>query len=241
MARAKKKSKIILGINGLGRIGKLTLWHHVARKHFDEIVVNIGRQIGGGLEDLAHYIETDSTYGSLHSFMYGHNAEPVIRKIDAKNSRMEIDGVKVRILTSQRNPARIGWAGEKVSLVVDATGKFLDPTHPADAPDGSCLGHLEAGAEKVVVTAPFKIKDKGRPMPDFAVTTVMGINHKDYDPRRHKVISGASCTTTCLAHMMKPLLDNFGVKRVLTASMSTVPRRHRVSGRARPAAQGRGH
>jgi glyceraldehyde 3-phosphate dehydrogenase len=106
--------------------------------------------------------------------------------------------------------------------VVDSTGQFLDPTlQPAEG-GGCARGHLESGAEKVIVSAPFKIKDKSRPMPDDAVTTVMGINEDDYDPRQHRIISNASCTTTCLAHMMKPLLDRFGAGRILTASMATV-------------------
>jgi len=58
-----------LGINGLGRIGKLTLWHHAARKYFDEIVVNIGREAGTRLEDIAHYVDKDSTYGSLRGYL----------------------------------------------------------------------------------------------------------------------------------------------------------------------------
>ena len=87
-------------------------------------------------------------------------------------------------------------------------------------------GHLEAGAEKVIVSAPFKLKDKGADlrgaMPEDAVTTVMGINEHDYDPRRHRIVSNASCTTTCLAHMMRPLLQSFGPERILAASMATV-------------------
>ncbi|MBW2192788.1 MAG: glyceraldehyde-3-phosphate dehydrogenase, partial [Deltaproteobacteria bacterium] len=94
-------------------------------------------------------------------------------------------------------------------------------------PDGSVRGHLEAGAEKVLVSAPFKIKDKGKPMPDDVVTTIMGINDNVYDPRRHKIVSNASCTTTCLAHMMKPLLNHFGPGRILSASMATV---HSITG-----------
>jgi glyceraldehyde 3-phosphate dehydrogenase len=218
----RKIANMRLGINGLGRIGKLTLWHHVGRKAFDEIVVNTGRKIGGSLEDLAHYIERDSTYGSLHTFLHGYRATPVIADIDEEAGTMMIDGVKVTFLTKARNPKDIQWSEKGVRLVVDATGTFLDPTVPPDAPTGSCLGHLEAGAEKVVVSAPFKIKDKSRSMPDNAVTTVMGVNHNDYDPRRHKVISAASCTTTCLAHMVKPLLDHFGAKKILTASMATI-------------------
>jgi glyceraldehyde 3-phosphate dehydrogenase len=81
---------------------------------------------------------------------------------------------------------------------------------------------LDAGARKVILSAPFKLKDEGTPMPEDVVTTVMGVNENDYDPRRHRMISGASCTTTCLAHMMKPLIEVFGAKRILSASMSTV-------------------
>jgi glyceraldehyde 3-phosphate dehydrogenase len=81
---------------------------------------------------------------------------------------------------------------------------------------------LEAGAKKVVVSAPFKIKDKTASTPKDAVTTVLGINEDDYDPSQHTIISNASCTTNCLAHMIKPLSDYFGFERILTASMATV-------------------
>ena len=70
-----------LGINGFGRIGKLTLWHHVGRKYFDEIIVNIGRQPGTGLGDIAHYLERDSTYGWLHGYLYGHGGQPVVEDL----------------------------------------------------------------------------------------------------------------------------------------------------------------
>ena len=66
-----KSSGLKLGINGLGRIGKLTLWHHIARKYFDEAVVNVGRNVGGSLTNLAHYLERDSTYGSLGGYLFG--------------------------------------------------------------------------------------------------------------------------------------------------------------------------
>lgn len=216
------KGDITLGINGLGRIGKLTLWHHVARKYFGEIVVNIGREAGTGMTDLAHYLERDSTYGSLQGFLYGFAAKPVITDLNEAAGTMRIDGIKVRFLRTDRNPAEIAWGEHEVPLVVDTTGQFLDPTLPPDAPQGALRGHLEAGARKVITSAPFKIKDKSTPMPEDAVTTVMGINANSYDPRRHKLISNASCTTTCLAHMMKPLLNAFGAKRILSASMATI-------------------
>lgn len=220
-------SSLKLGINGLGRIGKLSVWHHVGRKYFDEIVVNIGREAGTSLEDIAHYVERDSTYGLLCGFLHGFRAKPVIRDIDEKNGTMVIDDVPVRFLRETREPRRIGWDSYDVKIVVDTTGAFLDPTLPSEAPNGSLRGHFESGAEKVIVSAPFKIKDKRKAMPEDAVTTVMGINTNDYDPRRHKLISGASCTTTCLAHMIKPLLNYFGAKKILSASMATV---HAITG-----------
>ncbi|MGD9415321.1 MAG: glyceraldehyde 3-phosphate dehydrogenase NAD-binding domain-containing protein, partial [Desulfobacterales bacterium] len=83
-----------LGVNGFGRIGKLTLWHHVGRKFFDEIIVNIGRQPGTCLEDIAHYLERDSTYGWLHGYLHGHNGQPVIEDLDEASGSMNVDGVK---------------------------------------------------------------------------------------------------------------------------------------------------
>ena len=211
-----------LGINGFGRIGKLTLWHHAGRKYFDEFVVNIGREAGTSLEDIAHYTERDSSYGLLHGYLYGHNAKPLISDLNEAAGTMQVDGIKVTFLRANRKPADINWRDQDVRLVVDTTGRFLDPVLPGDHPGGAMRGHIDAGAEKVVVSAPFKIKDIGASMPDDAVTTVMGINDTVYDARNHTLISNASCTTTCLAHMMKPILDAFGPQRILSASMATV-------------------
>ncbi|MGD8766122.1 MAG: glyceraldehyde 3-phosphate dehydrogenase NAD-binding domain-containing protein [Desulfobacteraceae bacterium] len=216
------QTNLKLGINGLGRIGKLTVWHHVARKYFDEIVVNIGRRVGTSIEDIAHYVERDSTYGWLHGFLYGNEAQPVIHDVDENSGSMKIDGVKISFLRNHRNPAEIGWRDQGVKLVVDTTGRFLDPSLQPDPHKGALRGHMESGAEKVIVSAPFKTRDKATPMPEDAVTTVMGINGNDYDPKRHTLISNASCTTTCLAHMMKPLINAFGPRKIMSASMATV-------------------
>jgi glyceraldehyde 3-phosphate dehydrogenase len=218
----RKQSGANLGINGLGRIGKLTLWHHIGRKYFDEIVINMGRKVGKSIEDLASYIENDSTYGTLQWYLYGHKAGSVITDLNDEKGTMKIDGIPVTILRDRRNPKEIEWANYGVKVVVDTTGQFLDPTVPPDNPKGSLRGHLDGGARKVIASAPFKIKDKSKPMPEDAVTTVMGVNDSDYDPRRHNIISAASCTTSCLAHMMKPLIDHFGAKNILTASMATI-------------------
>jgi len=211
-----------LGINGLGRIGKLTLWQHVARKHFKEIVVNLGRTVGTSFQDLAEYIEKDSTYGWLPVWLYGHKANRVIEELNEKEGTMVIDGVKVKFLMKNRNPKDIEWREEGVKLVVDCTGKFRDPNASPDDPKGAARGHFQAGAEKVIISAPFKVKDKEKGIPEDVITMVYGINEEMYNPQKHHLISSASCTTTCLAYMMKPLLDYFGPERILSASMVTV-------------------
>jgi glyceraldehyde 3-phosphate dehydrogenase len=211
-----------LGINGLGRIGKLTLWHHVSRQHFSEVVVNIGRQVGTGLNDLAAAIERDSTYGRLGTYLHGHTCGRVIDNLNEADGTMLVNGVPVKILQEARNPKDIKWKENDVRFIVDTTGVFNDPTADAESGRGALRGHLYAGAEKVLLSAPFKIKAKGLDMPEDAVTTVMGINDDDYVPAKHHVISAASCTTTCLAYMIKPLMDQFGADNFLSASMVTV-------------------
>lgn len=219
--------KAVLGVNGFGRIGKLTLWHHVARKDFSEIVVNIGRQVGTKLKDVAHYIEKDSTYGTLQCYLHGFKAKSTIKNINENNGTMLIDGVPVKILRETRYPGNIPWKKYGAKVVIECTGKFKDPTTPADDKKGSVRSHLKAGAQKVIVSAPFKIKTEGIPMPEDAITIVTGINDNVYDDTKHHIISAASCTTTCLAYMIKPLLDYFGTDKILSATMATI---HAVTG-----------
>ncbi len=214
-----------LGINGLGRIGKLSIWQHVGRKEFPEIVVNMGRPIGTSLDDVARFIEKDTTYGTIQNYLYGYKAGRLIENLDEKSGSMVIHGVRVTILRDVRDPKEIPWKKYGVDVVVESTGKFLDPTQPSDAPGGSIRGHLAAGAQKVIASAPFKLKDA--PWPEDAITTVMGINDSEYDPETHNILSNASCTTNCLAYMIKPLLDHFGLERILTASMATI---HAITG-----------
>jgi glyceraldehyde 3-phosphate dehydrogenase len=217
------KGKRLLGINGLGRIGKLTLWNYLYRRHFDGIVINMGREVGKSVDDLLQVIETDSTYGSLGKFLYGHSRKCEIKVLDAStNVLLDIDGMMVKVLREARNPKDISWRREGVRLVIDTTGQFLDPTVPADYKTGSLRGHLEGGAEKVIASAPFKIKDKSLSTPDDSTCLIYGINHTAFDPSRHHVISAASCTTTGLAHLIKPLLETEETSKILTASMSTI-------------------
>ncbi|OGU59077.1 MAG: glyceraldehyde-3-phosphate dehydrogenase [Ignavibacteria bacterium GWF2_33_9] len=215
--------KKLLGINSLGRIGKLSLWYHLISREFDGIVVNVGREVGKSIDDLVQTITTDSTYGSLSHFLYGRTGKSIQVEISShEKDTIEIDGFPIKVLKTDRNPKDINWKAEGVRVVVDCTGKFLDPTAPASKSSGSIMGHLEGGAQKVIASAPFKIKeDKSADLENFP-TLIYGVNHTIYNPLKHHVISAASCTTTGLAHMVKPLLEDKQTNNVLTASMSTV-------------------
>ena len=100
----RKSSGLNIGINGLGRIGKLTLWHHVARKYFDEIIINMGRTVGGSITDLAQYIERDSTYGRLSAYLYGYDHR---RRLDDSHRMCQPrGGIRVNRLASHLPPGR---------------------------------------------------------------------------------------------------------------------------------------
>ena len=221
-AEVFEKRRPVLGINSLGRIGKLTLWHHIGRRYFQEIIVNVGRPVGNGLSAIAQLIEKDATYGTIHKFLYGIKAERIIQIVDEKKGTLLIDGIPVTILREARNPADIGWRNYGVDVVVECTGKFLDPTLAPDDKNGSMKGHLAGGAKVVINSSAFKIKNKALPTPNEAITLIYGINHTAFDYKKHQVISAASCTTTGLAHIVKPLLENEATRKILTASMSTV-------------------
>ena len=94
-AQVFENKKPVLGINSLGRIGKLTLWHHVNRKYFKEIFVNLGREAGTGLDSIVQAIEKDTTYGLMHKFLYGVKAERLIQIVDEKQGTLLIDGIPV--------------------------------------------------------------------------------------------------------------------------------------------------
>lgn len=212
-----------LGINGLGRIGKLVLWNQLIIKHFDRIVISLGRTVGCEIEDLLDFILTDSTYGALDRFMYGYSGKQLnIQILDREKYEVSIDGIYIKFLTTDRNPKDICWKENNVEIVVDCTGVFVDPKAQSSSARGSVRGHLDAGAKKVIVSAPFKIKGEELKMPHDATMVVYGINHEEYNSDQHNIISAASCTTTALAHMMKPLLDKIDPSRFLTASMSTI-------------------
>ena len=171
---------------------------------------------------IAQLIEKDATYGLLHRFLHGIKAERVIEIVDEKKGKLLIDGIPVTILRESRNPNGIPWRDYGVDVVAECTGKFGDPTVPAEDAKGSIQGHLAGGAKVVINSSAFKIKNKALSMPEDAVTVIYGINHPAFDVKKHRLVSAASCTTTALAHMVKPLLESEETNTVLTASMSTV-------------------
>lgn len=211
-----------LGINGLGRIGKLTLWHHLGGDDFDRIVVNLGRQVGTSLEALAQYIAKDTTYGPLHRFLHGQAGVRDIEVVDEEKGLMRVHGKEVVVLRAARDPKEIAWRDHGVALVAECTGQFRDPFKEPDDPKGSIRGHLVAGARVVVNSSAFKGRKQGPALPDDAALFINGINEYEFDPATHKLVSAASCTTTALAHMMRPLLDRDLTKNMITAGMSTV-------------------
>ena len=176
-----------VAINGLGRIGKMVLWHYFTNeKKVDIVVANGG---SGTTEDLAYMLKFDSVHGRF----------PV--NIDYTEDSLIIDNKKIKII-SQRDPLNLPWRELEVDIVIEATGKF---TKKEDAQK-----HIEAGAKKVIITAPGKNVDK---------TIVLGVNEDEYDPKNHHIISNASCTTNSLAPVMKVLEDEIGVESALVTTI----------------------
>ncbi|MFD2705561.1 type I glyceraldehyde-3-phosphate dehydrogenase [Salibacterium lacus] len=174
-----------IGINGFGRIGRVVF--RAALKNDDVEVVAINDLTDA--EMLAHLLRYDSVHGGLEE------------KVEVNGDNLVIGGKEIRV-TAEKNPADINWGGAGVELVVESTGLFVKRDDAAK--------HLEAGAKKVIISAPGKETD---------ATFVMGVNENTYDPAAHDVVSNASCTTNCLAPVAKVLHDKFGVKRGL---MNTV-------------------
>lgn len=211
----------VIGINGIGRIGKLMVWRAIATDDFDKVVINVGRPVGKTLDAVREYLEKDSTYGPLCRWLNGLAGTPGLEVVDEEQGVLRGYGKELVILREARNPKDIPWRDHGVEIVVDCTGKFVNPVADAETPGGSLRGHLAAGARVVLQSSPFKLP-KGEPMPADAIMMIEGINDYLFDPAQHHLISAASCTTTGLAHMMRPLLDHDLTERMVTACMSTV-------------------
>lgn len=176
---------INIGINGFGRIGRCMFRAALKRPELNVVAINDLMD----LDTLAHLLKYDSVHGRLD--------EPV----SAEEGAIRVGERRIAI-TAVKNPAEIPWREHEVAVVAECTGIFRDRE--------SAAGHLDAGARKVIISAPAKEPD---------ITIVMGVNSNQYDPRNHHVISNASCTTNCLAPVAKVLLENFGVRAGLMTTI----------------------
>ncbi len=176
---------IKIGINGFGRIGRTFLRIASSNKDFEIVAIN-------DLTDaktLAHLLKYDSTHGVFAA------------DVKAKEDAIVVDGKEIKIL-SIKDPASLPWRDMGAQVVVEGTGLFRDKEKASK--------HLQAGAKKVIITAPAKSPD---------ITMVMGVNEGDYDPEKHNIISNASCTTNCLAPVAKVLMEQFGIKKGLMTTI----------------------
>jgi glyceraldehyde 3-phosphate dehydrogenase len=175
-----------VGINGFGRIGRN--FFRAAKKRGADIDFVAVNDITDS-KTLAHLLKYDSVLGRLDG------------EVKVTDQGLSVDGDDLRV-TAERDPASLPWKELGAQIVVESTGLFTDRDKAA--------AHIEAGAQKVVISAPAKGED---------ITIVMGINEDKYDPATHNVISNASCTTNCVVPLAAVLEENFGIDRAL---MTTV-------------------
>lgn len=175
-----------VGINGFGRIGRNVFRAAVENKNIDFVALN---DLPVPIATFAHLLKYDSILGELKV------------TIETRGNLLVVNGKEVKVL-SHKDPAEIPWGSMGVQIVVEATGVFREKE--------VVMKHIQAGAKKVIITAPAKNED---------ITIVLGVNEKMYNPQRHQVISNASCTTNCLAPVAKVLIDNFGIKRGLMTTI----------------------
>ncbi|OZU88736.1 type I glyceraldehyde-3-phosphate dehydrogenase [Virgibacillus indicus] len=174
-----------VGINGFGRIGRNVF--RQALKNNDVEVVAVNDLTDANM--LAHLLKYDSVHGILEE------------EVSVNGSNIVVGGNEIKVL-SERDPADLGWGDLGVEVVIESTGRFTN--------GGDAKKHIDAGAKKVIISAPAKEED---------LTLVMGVNDDQYDSAKHNIISNASCTTNCLAPFAKVLHDTFGIKRGLMTTI----------------------
>ncbi len=203
-----------IGINGFGRIGRCIVRALNERKVNDIEVVAINDLTDA--KTLAHLYNYDTVHGRAET------------RASAGEGALSIGGKNIKIV-AEKDPAKLPWKELGVDIVLECTGLFTDKE--------KAKAHLDAGAKKVIISAPAKNHD---------VTIVLGVNTEQYDASKHTVISCGSCTTNCLAPVAKVLLDNFGIKRGLMTTIHSytndqavldIPHRKGDLRRARAAAQ----
>ena len=185
---------IKFAINGFGRIGRLVLRAALRNPDLEAVVIN-------DLTDaktLAHLFKYDSVHGTFNG------------KVSAEGDALVVDGKMIRV-TSQREPANLPWKELEVEVVAECTGFFTKRSAAAK--------HIEAGASKVVISAP---------SPDADFTILYGVNHDKYDSSKHQILSNASCTTNCLAPIAKVIMDSFGIESGLMTTIHSYTNDQRI-------------
>ena len=185
-----------IGINGFGRIGRLTL-RAINQYQANKLEVAAVNDLTDTKTN-AHLLKWDTTYG------------PYPGKVEATEDSILVDGKKIKVL-SERDPGNIPWQDYGVDIVIESTGLFTDATKAA--------AHLKGGAKKVLISAPARNED---------VTIVLGVNEDDYIPTKHNIISNASCTTNCIAPVVKVLHQSFGVSKGLMTTIHAYTNDQRI-------------
>lgn len=183
-----------VGINGFGRIGRNILRAGLSEKNIEFVAVNDITDAA----TLAHLLQYDSVHGRLAG------------EVRAETESLSVDGRRVRVL-SERDPGKLPWKSLGVDIVLECSGLFTDRNKAA--------AHLEAGAKKVIISAPAKGVD---------LTVCYGVNHRAYRRDAHHVLSNASCTTNCLAPVAKVLHDTFGIRRGLMTTIHAYTNDQRI-------------
>ena len=184
--------KLRVGINGFGRIGRILF-----RSGFDDVEIVGVNNGSGNTRNQSHFLKYDSAHGRFDKSV----------EFDEKN--LIVDNKKIP-MSFEKDPAKIPWGDWGADIVFECTGAFKDAVGNQK--------HLDAGAKKVVVSAPAKVD----------ATFVYGINHRGYDPGKHNVVSNASCTTNCLAPVAKVLNDSFGIDSALMTTVHSYTNDQRV-------------
>src|SRR5437667_2905190 len=187
-------AKIRVGINGFGRIGRNVLRACLGDEALDFVAVNDITDA----KTLAHLLKHDSVHGALRE------------QVRAEDDRIAVGTRMIRVL-AERDPGKLPWKSLGVELVLECSGLFTDRAKAAK--------HLEAGARKVITSAPSK---------DADFTICCGVNHDAYDPRKHDIVSNASCTTNCLAPIAKVLHETFGIRRGLMTTVHSYTNDQRI-------------
>ena len=188
-----------IGINGFGRIGRL-----VFRAIVEQGLLEKGHKVVAvndlvPADNLAYLVKYDSSQGGFQGEVFSEKSDPSL----ASDDTLVVNGHKIKCLAVREGPAALPWKELGVDIVIESTGLFTDAA--------KAKGHLDAGAKKVIISAPGKGED---------ITVVMGVNNDLYDASKHHIISNASCTTNCLAPIVHVLLkEGYGIEEGL---MTTV-------------------